>query len=76
MTAKDLFTSQLGKADKTVVRHRRALHQIPEVAFEEVKEEIRAHLLNIQTRETAQILLGKQKLRRVANIMVFTENLE
>lgn len=45
-----------------------------EVAFEEVKEEIRVHLLNVQTRETAQILMGK--LRKVANIVVFTENLD
>ena len=45
-----------------------------EVAFEDVKEEIRVHLLNLQTRETVQILLGK--LRKVANIVVFTENLE
>ena len=45
-----------------------------ELAFDDAKEEIRVHLLNVQTRETVQVLLGK--LRKVANIVVFTENLE
>ena len=45
-----------------------------QVEFDEVKDEIRRHLLNIQTRETVQILL--EKLRKVANIQLFTENFE
>ena len=43
------------------------------VEFEDVKEEIGVFLTNEQRKETIDQLLGK--LRRVANIIVFTENI-
>jgi parvulin-like peptidyl-prolyl isomerase len=43
------------------------------VDFEEVEEEIRDHLGNQRTEETVKVLL--EKLRSVANIRLFPENI-
>lgn len=43
------------------------------VTFDEMKGEIRAHLENVRSQETVNVLL--QKLRKVANIRLFVENI-
>ncbi len=65
----DPFQTSIGWHIAEVLEHR------PErdSTYEEVEAEIRAYLLNTQRKDTVDRLLGK--LRKVANIVIFTENL-